>query len=166
MAPTKEPSSPAFSLQVDGIEGSCPAGEKWATEKRLNKRIPVIACEGPCVRGDIARNAANRVAEEKPYARCCYQEVLGVPHSAMARWVRESRKVVMIDGCFLSCVGRILKHRVNGGKMIHIDALPLYRKYTDFFSLASVPEEKRKATGRQVGEKILSILEKNGIKAA
>ena len=74
----------------------------------MDKKIPVLSCEGPCIRGDIARLAANTVAKEEPYARCCYAEVALVPDSSMARWVREADKIIMIDGCFLKCVGRIL----------------------------------------------------------
>ena len=44
-----------FTLQVDGVKGVCPAGEAWAEQQILQKKIPVLACEGPCVRGDIAR---------------------------------------------------------------------------------------------------------------
>jgi hypothetical protein len=50
-----------FTLQVDGVKGVCPTGEAWAEQQILEKKIPVLACEGPCVRGDIARRAANIV---------------------------------------------------------------------------------------------------------
>ena len=81
-------SSLDFSLAVEGVPGSCPSGEKWAEEKIARKAIPVLSCEGPCIRGDIARLAANQVAKDEPYARACYAETALVPHSAMARWVR------------------------------------------------------------------------------
>ena len=77
-----------FTLQVDGVKGVCPAGEAWAEEKILQKKIPVLACEGPCVRGDIARRAANMVGEEEPFARACYAEVF-VRHEA--RYVHGAR---------------------------------------------------------------------------
>jgi hypothetical protein len=48
-----------FTVQVDGVKGVCPAGEAWAEVKILLHKIPVLSCEGPCVRGDIARRAAN-----------------------------------------------------------------------------------------------------------
>ncbi len=147
-----------FSVQVDGVKGLCPAGERWAEDQIHNKRIPVLACEGPCVRGDIARLAANRVAQEEPFARACYGEVLFVPHSGMTRWVKEADHVVMLDGCFLTCIGRILNNVVDPEKIVHIAALPRYTKYTDVVHLDDVPEAERQETGRQVAEAILPEL--------
>lgn len=155
-------SSPDYSLKVDGVAGLCPAGEAWAEKQLSEGKIPVFSCEGPCIRGEIARLAANMVATEEPYARCCHAEVFCVPHSAMARWARESSKAVMIDGCFLGCHGRILKNLIDEEKIMHIDALPLYKKYTDKFLMDDVPEEERKQVARQVADKILDKL-KQGV---
>ena len=140
------------------MKGLCPAGERWANDNVLNGRIPILACEGPCIRGDIARLAANRVANEAPFARACFPEAFFVPHSAMARWVQEADQVVMIDGCFLKCIGRILANLVDEEKITHIDALPFYDKYTDLFAMEGVPEAERQETARQVAEKILPEL--------
>src|SRR6266508_1420016 len=147
-----------FSIQVDGVKGVCPAGEKWAEQNIANKKIPVLSCEGPCVRGDIARLAANIVSKEEPFARACYAETALVPYSAMARWVKEADKVVMIDGCFLKCIGRILNNLTDEEKIIHIDALSLYKKYTDVFYMEDVPEAERKEVAQQVADKILALL--------
>ena len=147
-----------FTLQVDGVVGTCPAGEAWAEDKILHKKIPVFSCEGPCVRGDIARRAANFVAQEEPFARACFPEAFFVPHSSMARWVKDADQVVMIDGCFLKCIGRILNNQVDKEKIIHIDALSLYHKYTDIFDIEDVPEVERIETAQQVASQILPTL--------
>jgi uncharacterized metal-binding protein len=76
----------------------------------------------------------------------------------MARWVKDAKQVVMIDGCFLKCHGRVLKKLVPEEKVIHIDALPLYKKYTDVFLMDDVPEQERKAVARQVADKIMTTL--------
>ena len=151
--------TPDFSLAVQGVKGYCPAGEAFAKRNISEKKIPVLSCEGPCIRGEIARLAANLVAQELPsYARACHAETFFVPHSAMARWVKQADQSVMIDGCFLKCHGRALKGLIGEGKMIHIDALPLYGKYTDIFLMDDVPEEERKAVARQVADKIIGML--------
>lgn len=147
-----------FTLQVDGVKGVCPAGEAWAEQQILQKKTPVLACEGPCVRGDIARRAANIVGKEEPFARACYAEVALVPHSAMARWVKEADKVVMVDGCFLKCIGRVLNNLVDEEKIVQIDALSLYNKYTDVFYMEDVPEAERIDAARQAADQILPIL--------
>ncbi len=147
-----------FTVQVDGVKGVCPAGEAWADQQILQKKIPVLACEGPCVRGDIARRAANIVGNEEPFARACFPETFFVPHSSMARWVKEADQVVMIDGCFLKCIGRVLNNLVDEEKIVHIDALTFYNKYTDLFDMEDVPEAERIDTARQVADQILPIL--------
>jgi len=147
-----------FTVQVDGVNGFCPAGEAWAEDNILRKKIPVLSCEGPCVRGDIARRAANMVAQEQPFARACFPETFFVPHSSMARWVKEANQVVMIDGCFLKCIGRILNNQVDREKINHFDALSLYKKYMDLFDMDDVSEAERNDTARQVADQILHEL--------
>lgn len=151
--------TPDFSLDVQEVKGLCPAGEVWAKRNIAEKKIPVFSCEGPCIRGEIARLAANFVANDVPfYARACHAETFFVPHSSMATWVKEAEKSIMIDGCFLKCHGRVLKKLVSEDKVVHIDALPLYKKYTDIFLMDDVPEEERKTVARQVADKILAML--------
>lgn len=146
--------TPDFSIHVDGVNGVCPAAERWAEDKIINNRIPVLACESACIRGDIARLAANILAAEPPFARVCYAETAFVPHSAMARWVKEAEQVIMINGCFLKCFGRVLNNLVDPSKITHIDALALYNKYTDVFYMEDVPEIERQETARRVAEQI------------
>ena len=147
-----------FTLHVDGVTGVCPAAEAWAEQKILYKKIPVLACESACIRGDIARRAANLVAKEEPFGRACSAEVALIPHSMMARWVREADRIVMVNGCFLKCIGRVLNNLVDQEKIIHIDALQYYNKYTDIFYMEDVPEAERINTARHVADQILHRL--------
>ncbi len=147
-----------FSLKVDGIKSVCPTGEAWAEKQIIEKNIPVLACEGPCVRGDIARRTANLIIKEQPFARACYAEAALVPHSTMARWVKESDHVVMLDGCFLICMGRVLNNLVDKKKIIHLDAMAFYDKYTDIFFSEAVPQDERDETAEQVAAQIMPRL--------
>ena len=154
--------TPDFTLEVEGIKGVCPAGEVYAKQTIAEKKIPVFSCEGPCIRGDIARLAANMVAHDvSSFARACHAETFFVPHSSMTRWVKGAEKAVMIDGCFLMCHGRLLRKLIGEDKVIQIDALPLYKKYIDIFSMDDVPEEERKAVARQVADKIIGMLKQD-----
>jgi uncharacterized metal-binding protein len=144
------------TLEYQTTQQLCPTGEAYAKRQIAEKRTPVLACEGPCIRGDIARLAANLVAREVPtLARACHGETFFVPDSSIARWVKEADKVLMIDGCFLQCHGRVLRQLVGEERIVSIDALPLYMKYTDVFSMDDVPEDERKAVARQVADKII-----------
>ncbi len=149
-----------FSLEVEGTEGICPAGQKVGNWNMAEGKIPVLACEGGCIRGEIARVAANLVAKEEPYRRACHGEVLSVPHSAIAQWIKKADKVVLIDGCFLHCHGRILKNILGEDRLIDFDALSFYKKYTDLFYIDDVPEAERKEVARQVADWVLASLKK------
>lgn len=155
--------TPDFSLEVEGVKGFCPAGEVYAKQQVAKKSVPVLSCEGPCIRGEIARLAANLVAQEVPtFARACHAETFLVPHSSMAHWVKAADKSIMIDGCFLQCHGRVLRKLIGEEKVIQIDAYPLYKKYTDLFLMDDVPEEERKTVARQVADKIIAKLKQEG----
>lgn len=154
--------TPDFSLAVQGVKGFCPAGETYAKQQIANQTIPVLACEGGCIRGEIARLAANLVAKEMPsLARACHAETFFVPHSSMAAWVKGAAKSVMVDGCFLKCHGRVLNDLVGDDKVLRFDALPYYRKYTDVFLMDDVPEEERKAAARLVADRIVAELKRD-----
>jgi uncharacterized metal-binding protein len=151
-----------FSVNVQGVKGFCPVGEVYAKEQIAAKTIPVLSCEGPCIRGDIARRAADLIVQDvRSLKRACHGEAFYVPYSAMAEWVRSADKVVMVDGCFLQCHGRVLKNLIKAEKVLHIDALPLYKKYTDVFLMDDVPEDERKAVAREVADKIIARLKEN-----
>lgn len=155
-------SNTTFSIEIGGTENRCPIGETVGERNIAENKIPVLSCEGACIRGEIARLAANMVAKEEPFARVCHGELLSVPNSAMARWVDFSKKVVLIDGCFIRCHGRILEGLVGKEKLVQFDALSHYKKYTDKFDVDSVPENERKQVARDVADWVLVNL-KEGV---
>ncbi len=150
-----------FTLKVEETKGKCPIGEKIGTENLENGKIPILSCEGACIRGEIARLAANMIAKEEPYRRGCHGELFTVPHSAITNWINKSGKVVMIDGCFLKCHERILKNLIDEKNIVHFDALSHYKKYTDVFEIDDVPEEERIQTARSVADWVLATIKNN-----
>ncbi|RZI40066.1 hypothetical protein EGT07_25820 [Herbaspirillum sp. HC18] len=154
--------TPDFSLAVEGVKGYCPAGEAYAKQNMADAKIPVLSCEGPCIRGEIARLAANMVTQDmSAYARACHAETFFVPHSAMADWIKNAAKSIVIDGCFLKCHGRVLNKLIGEDKVVHIDALSLHKKYSDIFLMDDVPETERKEVARQVADKIIALLKQD-----
>ena len=152
-----------INLEISKTERICPIGETIGKQNLDTGKIPVISCEGPCIRGEIARVAANLVAKEEPYRRGCHGELFSVPDSAMAQWVKKSGKVVLIDGCFLRCHGRILENIIPNENIIQFDALSFYKKYTDRFDIDSVPEEERLETARKVADIVMVELKKETV---
>lgn len=155
-----------FSVEITGTDKKCPAGEKAGSKYLQEGKIPVLSCEGACIRGEIARLAAHLVAKEEPYRRGCHGELLTVPGSAMAQWMTAAEKIVLIDGCFLHCHGRLLENLVGKEKLAQFDALSFYRKYTEHFDIDAVPEAERTETARLVADAVLAELRKTTSRVA
>jgi uncharacterized metal-binding protein len=147
-----------LTLDVTKTQAVCPVGEIIGRQNLDAGKIPVLSCEGACIRGEIARLAANLVAKEDPYRRGCHGELFAVPESQITQWINKAEKVVLIDGCFLRCHGRILENLIGKDRLVQFDALSHYKKYTDLFDIDSVPEEERTETARLVANKVLEVL--------
>jgi uncharacterized metal-binding protein len=152
-----------FCIEVEDTKNRCPIGETVGNRNIAEGKIPVLSCEGACIRGEIARLAANMVAKEEPFARACHGELLSVPDSAMAQWVKKADKVVLIDGCFLRCHGRILESLLRKENIVQFDALSVYKKYTDVFDIDDVSEKERKEVAKQVADSVLASLKKGDV---
>ncbi|MHC4251116.1 MAG: putative zinc-binding protein [Planctomycetota bacterium] len=148
----------SFTITVEGTTGKCAVGEDTGRRNMAEGRIPVLSCEGGCIRGEIARVAANMIAREDGFARGCHGELITVPDSAIARWIKSAEKVVLIDGCFLSCHARMLRDIVGAERLAEFDALSFYKKYTDVFGIDDVPEEEREAAARVVADAVLDAM--------
>ena len=131
-----------FSLDVNGTTQLCPKGQEVGKRYMAAGKIPVISCEGGCIRGEIARLAANIVAKDEPFRRSCHGELLTVPDSAIAQWTMNANKVVVIDGCFLHCHGRILRNIIDDDALEVFDAL---------FSLQEIHRSVRYRRGARSG---------------
>jgi len=146
------------AVYMNTTDGVCPIGEMTGNKNIRESKIPVLSCEGACIRGEIARLAANIISKGESYGRGCHGELITVPDSAIARWIREAEKVVLIDGCFLRCHGRILENIIDNEKLIQFDALSHYQRYTDIFDYEDVPEEERRDVAQSVAHWVLESL--------
>ena len=72
-----------MTVNVDTTKAICPIGEIVGKKNISESKIPVISCEGACIRGEIARLAANNVSKEQGYGRGCHGELITVPDSAI-----------------------------------------------------------------------------------
>ncbi len=149
------------TIKVTDTKKVCAIGEHVGPQLLKEGKIPVFSCEGGCIKGEIARLAANLVAKEGRYARGCHGALFATPHSGIAKWIRESDKVVVIDGCFLHCHGRIAEHIIDRDKLVTIDALSLHKKYANLIDVDDVPEAERKKAAREVADKVLAYLDES-----
>ena len=83
----------------------------------------------------------------------------------MAQWSRKAEKVVVIDGCFMHCHGRMMKNLVGHENMIQFDALPMYNKnsmYSNTMLIDEVPRAQRQALARRVAAGVLAAMKQAG----
>ncbi len=52
-------SANVFNLQVNKTKSTCPIGQIVGKRNITQSKTPVFSCEGGCIRGEIARQAAN-----------------------------------------------------------------------------------------------------------
>jgi hypothetical protein len=152
-----------ITLSISKTNGKCAIGEKIGEQSIKNNRIPVLSCEGACIRGEIARLAANYVSKEENFQRGCHGELFTVPDSKIAQWIKDAPKVICIDGCFLKCHSRILENIIEPSKLLVFDALSHYKKYNDIFEIDDVPESERKEVGMCVAKWVIKSIEENKI---
>lgn len=152
------PLNSKVTVAFENTSRHCPIGETTGKTMMANKQIPVISCEGSCIRGEIARLAANMLAKEAGYGRGCHGEIISVPQSAMAGWAAQADKIVVIDGCFLHCHGRVLKGLFKESQLAIFDALSFYGKYTDVMDPDDVTESERMETAEIVLNNVLENL--------
>lgn len=147
------------TVQLNTTTAICPIGEITGNKNISESKIPVLSCEGACIRGEIARLAANIVSKKKSFGRGCHGELITVPESAISKWIKGAEKVVLIDGCFLRCHGRIIENIVDSDKLIQFDALSHYNRYAEIFDCEDVPESERKEVAQSVAEWVIDSLE-------
>ncbi|MCJ2541129.1 MAG: putative zinc-binding protein [Candidatus Thermoplasmatota archaeon] len=145
-------------LRVTPTKAVCPSGQAVGKKNLEEGKIPVVSCEGSCIRGEISRMAANIVAKEEPYRRICHGEILSAPHSELFRWFMQAPKVLLIDGCFLRCQGRIIENMVDADRLVQFDALSHYKKYSQWFYRDSVPEEEKQVVAQDVADWVLESM--------
>ena len=146
------------NITITATSAVCHIGEATGKNNISASKIPVLSCEGACIRGEIARLAANLVAKNEAYGRGCHGELITVPDSAISRWIRTAEKVILIDGCFLRCHGRVIENFIDEERLVQFDALSHYNRYTDIFDYEDVPEDERKAVAQSVADWVLGCM--------
>ena len=99
-------------------------------EEELKKppKKAVIACEGSCINGEVARLAANMLAYEHQRdstVRICLGDA-STGNSGMVELVKRAPEVIAIEGCPLRCGTAILKNRLPDLQTTIIDAGNFY----------------------------------------
>ena len=143
------------TVRIEKATTHCAHCEEY--EKRLkSKPVAVICCEGGCLRGEVARQAANllcySLAPEKT-ARVCLGGAF-TKDTGQRNVVREASRVIALEGCFVNCSSRMMKGVVDGLAPEVIIADTLYDFDRKLFAIDEMPAAEISAHARAVAQKI------------
>ncbi len=146
-------------IQVKLTDQRCELGDTYA-QKHLTTppKVAVLSCEGMCLRGEVARRAANLIAHElapDKTVRVCHGGLLETS-GGMRELVERAETVLLLDGCSLACGTRLLKGAFPESKPTVAFTDRLFELDRPAFSVDEVAEVDLKAYARTVAEKVIA----------
>lgn len=147
------------TIRIAKTRAACGLCEE-AVARETGKPIVVMACEGSCLRGELARLAANYLCDElvpERTARICLGGAF-TKDTGQRGLVRNAPRVVAIEGCPIKCATRMMQGVLPELKT-EIHQIPsLVRFDSKLFAAKEMPEAERKRCGREAAEAILAQL--------
>ncbi len=131
------------------------ADAKRYVEKQLEgpPKKAVVACEGACIKGEVARTAANLLAyrlERERAVRICLGDA-ATADSGMLALVQRAPEVIVVEGCPLACGTAILRTRAPELAPSIVDASKLYDyDRARCFEILDLPREELDAHATKV----------------
>lgn len=117
-------------------------------------KYAIMACEGACVKGEIARVAANILAyrlEKETAVRICLGDA-ATGNSGFTELVQRAPQVIAIEGCPLQCGKTILKQRIPELKPKVVVATQLYDYDKRLFEIFDMSPEEIQTHAQKVAE--------------
>lgn len=145
-------------VKIEKTKNVCSMCEDFAKEQiERNTSIAVLSCEGACLRGEIARQAANLVCfklKPEKTARICLGGAF-TKDTGQRNLVRNAPRVIALEGCYIECASRMMNGVIEGLKpeIIIVDRLVDFDK--KLFSINDLPDEKIKELAQVAASKII-----------
>jgi uncharacterized metal-binding protein len=147
------------TVKIEKTRNVCPMCEDYA-KAQAAKPVVVMCCEGACLRGEIARQAANllchSLAPDKTVRLC-----LGgafTKDTGQRGLARNGNRVVALEGCFTECASRMMKGVIPELKPDVIIADTLYDFDRSLFGIDEMAEAQIKVHAEDVARKVLKRL--------
>ncbi|NJD91419.1 MAG: hypothetical protein FIA91_07900 [Geobacter sp.] len=147
------------TVQIEKAKNSCSVCEEYS-ERHKRKPIAVICCDGACLRGEIARQAANVICHEllpQKTVRICLGGAF-TKDTGQRSLVRNAGRVIALEGCHVNCASRMMQGVIPGLAPEVIIASRLYDMDRRLFGVEELPMAEIKAHARTVAEKVVTSL--------
>ena len=149
----------AETIQVKLTDQVCPLGTVYAQKHMTTPpKAAVISCEGMCLRGEIARRAANLIARQlapEKAVRICHGGLLETG-GGMKELVQRADRVLVLDGCFMLCGTRLTQGAFPDltPDVVIIDKL--FEFDHNLFGVDEMPEAEIQAHAQTAAKKIVT----------
>ena len=145
--------------RIPKTKNVCPMCENYAKDQS-SKPTVIMCCEGACLRGEIARRAANLICHQlipEQTVRICLGGAF-TKSSGQRRLVKNGKRVIAIEGCFIECASRTMKGVIPDLNTEIVYADDLYDFDTNLFGIDEMPEDEIKKHAQEVAEKVVEML--------
>jgi uncharacterized metal-binding protein len=146
-------------VRIEKAKNNCPLCDDYA-ERQKAKPVAVMCCEGACLRGEVARQAANilchSLAPEKT-VRICLGGAF-TKDTGQRNLVRTAERVIALEGCFVNCSSRMMNGVIEGLAPEVIIADRLYDFDRKLFGVEEMSPEEIRAHALTVAQKIAVTL--------
>lgn len=142
-------------VKIEKVKRVCPVCENYA-KKQVSKPVAVICCEGACLRGEVARRAADilcRSLAPQKTVRICLGGAF-TKDTGQRNLVRNAKKVVSVEGCYIKCASRMMKGVIKKLKPQVVLADNLYDFDRNIFGTDEMSESEINRHAGEVATKI------------
>jgi len=146
--------------RIPKISLVCPMCETYAQRQSL-KPVVVMSCEGACLRGEIARQAANRLCYTLAPAqtvRVCLGGAF-TKDTGQRSLVRNAPRLIAVEGCFIKCATRMMQGVIEGLTPEVLIADGLYDFDRELFGIDEMDEDEIRRHAASVAAQIAARLE-------
>ena len=150
----------SHTLNVQMLDRGCAAGDAYAAKHVTGEpKAAVVSCEGACIKGEVARRAANLVAHElapKRSVRICHGGGFLLTQGGMRKLVEQAEQVIVVDGCPLVCGTRLARAAFPEKELDVVVANALYEGDDALFGVNELADKEINATVRDVANQIVA----------
>ncbi len=147
------------AVRIEKTKNGCRLCEDYA-DRQKSKPVAVMSCEGACLRGEVARRAANilchSLAPEKT-ARICLGGAF-TKDAGQRALVRNAPRLIALEGCAVNCWSRMMSGAIDGLAPEIVNADRLYDFDRNLFGIEEMPSGQIEAHARAVARKIADSL--------
>lgn len=148
-------------VNIEKTRNTCPMCEDFALGQ-IQKQVPIaiLSCEGACLRGEVSRQVANKICFSllpDKTSRICLGGAF-TKNTGQRNLVRNSQRVIALEGCFIECASRMMKGVIPELKPEVIVVDMYYEFDKKLFGINEVTEQQIKEYADYAAGKIAEMI--------